>query len=277
MKGNEYGISYHRLTGPNVVKDDTPNGGGSTTPRFIVMHYTAGDDAEDAIQTFKTPSAKVSAHLVIGRDGTVTNMKAFNVKTWHAGPSKYAGYSGLNGFSIGIEIVNLGFLRKAGPGKYETWAGTVVSLADSEVMLCRYPKAGSGDLYWQKYTDAQLKALDQIVPLLVSKYPIQDIVGHEDIDTRGWKVDPGPAFPMMRYKQFLDDRSADVQDQSETRGEVTARSLNVRTGPSIHSAVAGSRRSGDKVTIVSQNREWYEIILSKDATGWVHSDFVRKL
>jgi N-acetylmuramoyl-L-alanine amidase len=241
------------------------------------MHYTAGHSDEDAVRTFKTPSAKVSAHLVIGRDGKVTNMKAFNVKTWHAGPSKYAGYSGLNGFSIGIEIVNLGFLRKVRSGKYETWAGTVVSLDDDEVMLCRYPKAGSGDLYWQKYTDAQLEALDQIVPLLVEKYPIQDIVSHEEIDTRGWKVDPGPAFPMMRYKRFLDDRSADEDARGETRGEVTASSLNVRTGPSIHSEIAGSRRRGDKVTILSQNRDWYEITLSQGVTGWVHSDFVRKL
>lgn len=282
-----FDIKFHRLVGPTVTKEDTNNGGGPITPRFIVMHYTAGADAKSAVQTFKTPASKSSAHLVIDRDGSVTNMKAFNIKTWHAGPSRYSGFSGLNSCSIGIEIVNLGFLRKAGRvnGRdiYTTWNGESISLEPDEVVMCRYPKAGSGDLYWQKYTDDQLKALDEIVPLLLSKYPtILDIVGHEDIDTRGWKVDPGPAFPMRRYKALLDNRSDESTGDlltGEDRGVVTASSLNVRSGPSMMSRITQGLRKDDKVIITRQNREWYHVMgmTSPKSEGWVHSDFIRRL
>ena len=47
---------------------------------------------------------RVSAHLCISRDGTVTQYVAFNDRAWHAGVSQYEGRAACNDFSIGIEL-----------------------------------------------------------------------------------------------------------------------------------------------------------------------------
>ena len=47
---------------------------------------------------------RVSAHLCIRRDGTVTQYVKFTDRAWHAGPSSYDGREACNDFSIGIEL-----------------------------------------------------------------------------------------------------------------------------------------------------------------------------
>jgi N-acetylmuramoyl-L-alanine amidase len=282
----DFDIKFHRLIGDNVTREETPNGSGPCNPRFIVMHYTATKTADEAVRTFKSRKSKASSHLIIDLDGSVISMQAFNRVTWHAGPSAYKGFTSLNHHSIGIEIVNTGFLRRTNDqGMYRTWSGQYLEERDfvDGIEMVQYPKAGSGDLFWPRYTHEQLATLDEIVPLLLSRYPILDIVGHEDIDTRGWKVDPGPVFPMARYKAFLDDRSSDVSDPlipAKERGLVTASSLNVRSGPSIHSEKISEALKKTPVIIIGSNRDWYEVLFNKDDSpvrGWVHSDFVRRV
>ena len=45
---------------------------------------------------------------MVDREGRVTRLAAFNAITWHAGQSSYKGRRGVNGFSIGIEMVGPG-------------------------------------------------------------------------------------------------------------------------------------------------------------------------
>ena len=52
--------------------------------------------------------------FVIARDGAVTQLAPFNRTTWHAGVSQWGGRSGVNAFSIGIELDNAGRLERAG-------------------------------------------------------------------------------------------------------------------------------------------------------------------
>ncbi|MBC7850632.1 MAG: N-acetylmuramoyl-L-alanine amidase, partial [Chitinophagaceae bacterium] len=95
----------------------TPNKGGlfaGTFPSYLVMHYTAATTANSAINWFANKNAKASAHLLIARDGTVTQFAPFNTITWHAGDSQWTGLIGLNRYSIGIELVNAGRLQKTG-------------------------------------------------------------------------------------------------------------------------------------------------------------------
>ncbi len=49
-------------------------------------------------------TAKVSAHLLIRRDGEVVQFVSFNQRAWHAGQSSFNGRSACNDFSIGIKM-----------------------------------------------------------------------------------------------------------------------------------------------------------------------------
>ncbi|MBW8851355.1 MAG: N-acetylmuramoyl-L-alanine amidase [Xanthomonadales bacterium] len=71
---------------------------GTRTIDRIVIHITdSGANISSPINWFKNPAAKVSAHYVIGQDGTIVQMVAHNDVAWHAGAA--------NGTSIGIEHV----------------------------------------------------------------------------------------------------------------------------------------------------------------------------
>lgn len=247
----------------------SPNHGGGITPKFIVMHYTAGWTAAGAIHTFKNRASKVSAQITIGIDGTVYQHVPFNVKAWHAGPSSFAGYSGLNSHSIGIEFVNPGFLKKLEGGNFMDNSGGVhAAEAVGPVIASKYPRAGSGMFYWPVYTEAQLQVATKLVEELIAEYPIIDIVTHEEIDKRGWKTDPGPAFPMNRFKRLLHDRGNDV-----VQYEVTASSLNLRGGPGTNFAAIGKVKRGSKVEEMDRSGDWVRV----SSEAWVHSGFLRRL
>jgi hypothetical protein len=67
-----------------------------------------------------------------------------------------------------------------------------------------HPRLAQGVYAWEPYPTEQLRALDVVVPALIKAYPtIKWIVSHEEVDTRGWKTDPGFCFPMARYTRHL--------------------------------------------------------------------------
>jgi N-acetylmuramoyl-L-alanine amidase len=261
-------IKNHRLEGAPYIA--SPNKGGTITPRFIVQHYTAGYTAESAINTLTRKGSKVSAHVVVDLDGTITQLVPFNVVAWHAGPSSHMGYTGLNSHSIGIEIVNIGFLRRIGNDLYQDAYGNTRTASDfpNGLVEAAHSRVGSGTFFWPRYTPEQLEAVDDLTAALVAKYPILDIVSHEEIDTRGWKTDPGPAFPMKLVKRHLTDRGDDSEEF-----EVTASTLNVRGGPGTTFAVIGSLKKGDIVEVSEHRGEFGRI--SDD--GWVHTDYLRRI
>ena len=105
---------------------------------------------------------KVSAHLLIRRDGEVVQFVPFHLRAWHAGQSDFQGRSACNDFSIGIEL------------------------------------EGTDDI---PYEDIQYQQLAEITRCLMEAYPnihAKNIVGHEDI-APGRKTDPGPLFDWPRY------------------------------------------------------------------------------
>jgi N-acetylmuramoyl-L-alanine amidase len=259
-------IVNHKLTTANFIV--SPNHSGVIVPKFIVMHYTAGWNASGAISTLISPASKASAHIVVDYNGSITQLVPFNIKAWHAGPSTYAGYTGLNSHSIGIEIVNPGFLKKVGD-KFQDAYGTIKTASQvGEVVESVHPRVGNGTYYWPVYSPAQLDAVASLTTELIDTYSIIDIVSHEEIDTRGWKTDPGPAFPMNRFKKLLPDRNADVLQYS-----VTPAKLNVRGGPGTNFEVIGSIHSGDIVEILQQQDGWGKI----DDAGWIHMGFIRRI
>ncbi|MBM3552152.1 MAG: N-acetylmuramoyl-L-alanine amidase [Alphaproteobacteria bacterium] len=184
--------------GKPVSQKPTPNRGGVITPSLLVIHYTAGFTAQSAISTLINKSVQASAHLVIDRDGSVTQLAPFNIKTWHAGQSSWKGRKMCNGFSIGFEHVNCGPVLERGDGKL------ISEVAPSKVMppsdcVRAHHQNGEKTPFWQIYPQAQVDASAEIAKAVCAAYGIKDIAGHYDIAPRR-KRDPGPAWPMASYQ-----------------------------------------------------------------------------
>jgi N-acetylmuramoyl-L-alanine amidase len=93
-----------------IVQRQSPNWNerNGASVLFLVLHYTAMDTTEAAIERLCDPKAEVSAHYVVGDDGTVYQLVAEDKRAWHAGVSFWDGHTDLNTTSIGIEIANTG-------------------------------------------------------------------------------------------------------------------------------------------------------------------------
>ena len=184
---SQFSIVSHRLVGDGVTHlVCAKNTRKLIDPDMIVLHYTAGTSAAGSAIFLTRPDVRASAHVVIGRGGEVFQLVSFDTEAWHAGRSWYAGRSGLNRYSIGIELDNLGKLRLSG-GMFIAECGRVVP--PEEVYTdC----SGKTPTYWHNYTSRQVLVLREICALLEETYPIKNVVGHSAITPR--KLDPGPAL-----------------------------------------------------------------------------------
>ena len=74
--------------------------GGDYIEKFFTNELISDDDPyfKDIIEL------KVSSHLLIKRDGSITQFVPFNKKAWHAGVSIFKEREDCNDFSIGIEL-----------------------------------------------------------------------------------------------------------------------------------------------------------------------------
>ena len=83
-------IEHHLLArenGTSVPFTPSPNSGGWLEQVFLVVHYTAGTDADSSIDWFVDERSHTSAHIVIGRDGSVTQLVPFNR---NGGPKRWS-------------------------------------------------------------------------------------------------------------------------------------------------------------------------------------------
>jgi AmpD protein len=171
-----------QVESPNC--DDRPTG---QAPELLVVHGISLPPGEfggpwiDALFTNQLPrdahpyfatiaDLRVSAHLLVRRDGEVVQYVPFHRRAWHAGASAWRGRERCNDFSIGIEL-----------------EGTDASA----------------------YEPVQYAVLARVVALLCDAYPTLSadaLVGHSDI-APGRKSDPGIAFDwpllhaLVRYRQ----------------------------------------------------------------------------
>lgn len=257
----------HNNTYTDAIDSPSPNRSGRIIPRFVMMHYTASWDVKSVLNTFGNPKSKVSAHVTVDYNGDVYQHVPFNVKAWHAGPSRHMGYSGLNSYSVGIEIVNPGFLRKTTNGYSDAFGRKFSASEVPPLVESPNSRVGSGTFYWPMYTEAQLAVVEDITKDLISEYPIIDVVSHEEVDTRGWKTDPGPAFPMNRYKKLVGSRDGDRDDFI-----VLPMVLNVRSGPGTNFDVTSKVTRGTVVELFDKNGDWVRI----SSSGWVHGAYLQK-
>ena len=111
-------------------------------------------------------NVKVSAHLLITRQGDVTQYVSLGDRAWHAGKSVFLGKENCNDFSIGIEL------------------------------------EGTDD---RPYTEVQYQRLADITRVIMREYPeirIENIVGHCDISPDR-KTDPGVSFDWKKYRHLI--------------------------------------------------------------------------
>ena len=109
---------------------------------------------------------RVSAHLLIRRDGELQQFVPFHKRAWHAGVSCWDGRERCNDFTIGIEL----------EGDDET-----------------------------AFTAVQYQQLVAVIKTLLATYPlltVDRVTGHEHI-AAGRKTDPGPYFDWLQLKQLL--------------------------------------------------------------------------
>lgn len=271
-------IKNHLLfddAGNQITFKPTPNKGGRYTPEYLVMHYTAATTAKSAISWFLTPIAQASAHLVIDRDGTITQFAPFNIVTWHAGVSKWKGLSGLNQFSIGIELVNGGRLSRTG----DKWTCPVdrCVVPDNEVIMATH-KNETTPAAWHDYTSKQLEVAVEIAALMVKTYGLKDVIGHDDISPIR-KSDPGPAFPMGSFRSKAMGRKDDTMDEY-----VTADELNIRSGAGTAFPTLSEKPlpKGTPVLVLKTEGNWSFVDVQAtvndvmDLEGWVSSKFLVK-
>lgn len=195
-------IQDHILVGEGddaVSFVDTKNYSNSVAPLYLIMHYTAGITADSAISWFQDPKAEASAHLVIDRNGEITQMVPFNRRAWHAGESRWGKLESMNQYSIGIELVNAGKLRRNPSGEWVNWKGKVIPSDDVTVAIHKNEKSEAG---WQEYTEAQVEAALRVGTLLHSVYDFTDVLGHDDVSPER-KVDPGPLFPLEGFRSRI--------------------------------------------------------------------------
>jgi N-acetylmuramoyl-L-alanine amidase len=268
-------ISNHRLVGVDYLA--SPNVGGAMVPVGILNHYTAGYNGQGAINTFLNKSSKVSAHLIIDRAGKVTQMVPFNRVAWHAGPSRYGSWNGLNNHFIGFEYDNIGYVKKTADGKFVDPYGKLFTPAPGQALIAEAePRLGSGIFYWPAYTEIQLKVGLEITQALIDKYGIEAIATHEEVDTRGWKTDPGPAFPQQKFKALLDKRASVAVQTKYPSATVNASSLNVRAGAGPQWERFASLARGAKVVVKSEVNGWTFIEFENGREGWVSSQYLTR-
>lgn len=238
----------------------------------IVIHYTAGSSAESSIATLVDPNVKASAHVVVARDGTITQLVPFNIIAWHAGPSQFGNRVGFNQYSIGIEIDNAGLLEKRGD-QYYAWFGRAYDAQDVVFAVHRNQKAPN---YWHVFTQKQIQVVEELCQALVDTYKLKYILGHEEISPLR-KIDPGPAFPLdkLRDKIFGGSRDSDTSENTKTsEGIVSVDMLNIREDADLNAdKVAKPLKKGMKVKIVGAKNGWYKV--TTEVTGWVSAKFIQ--
>lgn len=275
-QSSSYSIRDHRLIKPDgtpVPFKQSPNQGGVLNAEFLIMHFTAGRNASQSIDWLTNPQAQASAHIVIARDGAVTQLVDFNRVAWHAGVSQWAGHNGLNSSSIGIELDNAGKLTRSGTG-WKAWFGG--SFPDSEVLEAVHKNEHSV-AGWHIYTEVQLAAATAVAAAIIRDYGLQDVLGHDDIAPNR-KNDPGPAFPMESFRGRVMGRQEEAPAVFET-----TENLNLRTAPNSSASLVtpGGLPPGTRVSPSGpRSAVWWHVRVNdavagaNDLEGWVHSHFL---
>ncbi len=196
-------------------------------PKMVIMHYTAGDYNKSlSLLTTK----EVSAHYLVNIDGDVDQIIPEHRNAWHAGKSSWGNFSSLNDISLGIEVINFGYvdpereeyITKEEPKELPYYREISKKAIYVENQL-------NIDRKWFKFSDKQIKKIGEMLQDFKNRYNIPDnlFLGHSDISPQR-KNDPGPLFPWQEiYEKYgvgaWYDLSEKLQYVSLPKSDATSR------------------------------------------------------
>lgn len=134
-------------------------------PVLIVLHATEQGSVARSLDTLRSRNrgGPVSAHYLVGRDGSLHQLVDDERRAWHAGVGRWGTITDVNSASIGIELDNDG----------------VAAFPDVQI-------------------DALLVLLDDLTMRL--RIPKTQVIGHADM-APARKRDPNHLFPWARLAQ----------------------------------------------------------------------------
>lgn len=246
----------------------------SGQPDTLVVHYTGTISDGASINALYSSKREVSAHFVIKKDGTIVQLMPLNKIAWHAGVSQMGNRKYLNKYSLGIEIVNPGYLTPTSDGNFITAYNNKVT--SDKAVLARHPHERD-ERYWHKYDEAQIEAVNHLCLELRDLFQVMRyIVGHDEISP-GRKQDPGPLFPIKKLRDLVLQQGKLEEEVTmpdlPKSGFVSVPLLNIREkGETGAAKVAMPLSKGQKVDILDENNGWYKV--KTDITGWVSAKYI---
>lgn len=149
----------------DIIQHPSPNFGprrAGLRPELIVLHYTAMNTAQAALERLSDPQHEVSAHYLIGRCGQIWQLVDEELRAWHAGAGAWGGQGDVNSRSIGIELSNSGA---------------------------------------EPFSELLMSSLETLLSDLMARWniPPEGVIGHSDM-APGRKIDPGPRFDWERLE-----------------------------------------------------------------------------
>jgi N-acetylmuramoyl-L-alanine amidase len=184
----------------------------------IVVHYTMGYLKGD-MGKLTTAGEHVSVPFVIGRNGTIYNLFYSSFWSYHLGPGAIGGNEVRSKATIGIELSNIGHLRRSNEGM-KHWNNSIYCDTDQTQYLEQVFFRGSN--FFATFTNAQYESLIVLLRYLTARYNIarnilpvdfryitfDDVIGFDGIVSHvnyraSGKKDIGPAFDWDRVAAGL--------------------------------------------------------------------------
>lgn len=279
-------ITNHRLEGVPYEPARWQN--GPITPTAFIVHDTASWLTKFSAKEYlrdNRAKAKPSAHLVAEIYGFLTQLVPFNRGSNHAGTSVLHGRSGCNGFTLGIEIVNRGLMRRHSATQAITWFGEKIDIEDAGLVEMTTKEHGRG--FWEPYPSAQIEAVIASLTAAFGKYQtLKGIYPHWYISP-GRKIDTNPLFPLEQVRakvlgrddldaEEADGNSDEVDSDAFVRINAPGDSLNMRRWPSFNPNVILSIPHGVEVPVLRSGRfawgtrsyDWHKVLYG-GREGWI--------
>lgn len=241
-------------------------------PDYLIVHYTATDDAAAAINWFMNTNSnpdRIAAHIVLDLDGTITQLIPFNKRANHAGTSTWDTMENFNYHSIGIEVVNPGYVEKLSNGTFRRRVTNTSYKTYSASESARIMKAthkhkfwtATENKYWFTYPSAQLQALYALSKVLIDTYHLITAIGHDDISPAR-KPDPGPAFSWDVFRKNVFGTTSNVGKIFKVKEPNT----NFRNSYSTNAAIIKKLPVGYEVGLIETNGQWSKVYLADKST-----------
>lgn len=180
------------MDGAALPHHDTKNTSGKHRDlKFGVLHYTASPWFKSDLHTL---TQRLSVHFLLGPEpGQFVQIGELDDTLWHAGKSKWKGLSGLNKYSIGVEVTCPGWLdlRTDKGWTRDDLRDNGMYWPEDQVIVARHRNGGRNKA-WVPFNPRQMEILSEFCPFMRRTLDIE-WVGHDDISPNR-KQDPGPCL-----------------------------------------------------------------------------------